>query len=158
MKIKNNEKGFTLVEALVGMVVLTIGILSLYTMQISAIQGNSTASQVTIAATAGANQIENIFAMDYDLLTDADGDGNGGLQDRQCCSDGNDPAGNVVAGCAAKADGCTPGPDGYAIYWNVAVDQPMPLTKRVVVNVVRSDRGVRKNVEFEYIKAQIVQR
>ncbi len=157
MKIRNNENGFTLIEALVAMVILTIGIMSLYSMQITSIQGNSTASQITTAATAGANQVENIFAMDYDLLLDTDTDGLPGLQDSQCCFDGNDPDHNEVAGCAAKADGCAPGPDGYAIYWNVAVDEPMPATKRVVVTVARTDRGVRKNVVYEYMKAQVVQ-
>ncbi len=157
MKNRNNENGFTLIEALVAMVILTIGIMSLYTMQITSIQGNSTASQITTAATAGANQVENIFAMDYDLLLDTDADGLPGLQDAQCCTNGNDPAGIPVAGCTAKADGCAPGPDGYAIYWNVAVDEPMPATKRVVVTVARTDRGVRKNVVYEYMKAQVVQ-
>jgi type IV pilus modification protein PilV len=173
MKIIDDENGFTLIEVLVAMVILSIGILSMYSMQITSIRGNSTASQITIAATAGANQIENIFAMDYDQLVDLDGDGtdedgdddgidddgaNFGLQDTQCCSDGNDPDGNAVAGCTAKADGCAAGPTGYAIYWNVAVDEPMPAAKRVVVTVARTDRGVRKNVEFEYMKAQVVQR
>ena len=157
MKIRNNENGFTLIEALVAMVILTIGILTMYTMQISSIQGNSTASQITTAATAGADQIENIFAMNYDLLTDPDNDGIPGLQDAQCCPNGNDPAGIAVTGCIARADGCAPGPEGYAIYWNVAVNQPMPATKRVVVTVARTDRGVRKNVVYEYMKAQIVQ-
>lgn len=148
MKIRKNENGFTLIEALVAMVILTIGIMSMYSMQITSIQGNSTASQITTAATAGANQVESIFAMDYSLLVDTDGDGLAGLQDSQCCP---------PTVCTAMADGCAPGPDGYAIYWNVAVDEPMPATKRVVVTVARTDRGVRKNVVYEYMKAQIVQ-
>ena len=93
------QAGFTLIETLVAIGVLTIGILTLYTMQISAIHGNSTAGQITRAATAGANQIEAIFAMDYADLLDVDNDGTGqdanndsvdddgvnyGLQDAQC--------------------------------------------------------------------------
>ena len=167
------QAGFTLIETLVAIGVLTIGILTLYTMQISAIHGNSTAGQITRAATAGANQIEAIFAMDYADLLDVDNDGTGqdanndgvdddggnfGLQDAQCCQDGNDPAGNAVAGCVQRADGCTLGFDGYAVYWNVAVDEPMPATKRVSINVVRMDRGTRKAIEFPYIKAEVVQR
>ena len=167
------QAGFTLIETLVAIGVLTIGILTLYTMQISAIHGNSTAGQITRAATAGANQIEAIFAMDYADLLDVDNDGTGqdanndgaddntgnfGLQDAQCCQNGNDPAGNAVAGCTGKADGCALGFDGYAVYWNVAVDEPMPATKRVSVSVVRMDRGTRKAIEFPYIKAQVVQR
>ena len=175
MNTLTEQAGFTLIETLVAIGVLTIGILTLYTMQISAIHGNSTAGQITRAATAGANQIEAIFAMDYDSLKDEDEDkdgtdqdtnndgvddngGNFGLGDFECCQDGKDPAGNVVAGCTRKADGCDLGFDGYAVYWNVAVDEPMPLTKRVSIHVVRSDRGTRKNVEFSYIKAKVVQR
>jgi prepilin-type N-terminal cleavage/methylation domain-containing protein len=173
MHTLSEQTGFTLIETLVAIMVLTIGILALYTMQLSAIHGNSTAGQITRAATAGANQVEAIFAMDYDDLVDVDGDGTGqdanrdgidddggnfGLQDAQCCQDGNDPAGNPVTGCTQRADGCALGFDGYAVYWNVAVDQPMPATKRVAVNVVRMDRGTLKNVEFNYIKAEVVQR
>lgn len=174
MKTLSGQTGFTLIEAVVAMAVLTIGILALYTMQVSAIQGNSTASQITRAATDGANNLENIFVMDYDDdVNDLDGDGtnqdngpndgvddnggNFGLQDTQCCPDGNDPFGNPVAGCVGVADGCAQGQDGYAVYWNVAVDEPIVDTKRVVVSVVRTDRGVRKNVEFEYIVALDVQ-
>jgi type IV pilus modification protein PilV len=142
------QSGFTLIEAMVAMLILTIGILSLYTMQVSAIQGNSTASQITLAATSGANQLEDIFAMDYDALVDTDGDSAGGLYDT------NNPL-NLANG---NADGNATTPDGYTIYWNVATDLPMPFTKRVVVSVVRSDRGTLKNVQFEYIKAQVVQR
>jgi type IV pilus modification protein PilV len=142
MKKLSEQVGFTLIEALVAMVILTIGILSLYTMQVSAILGNSTASQITKAATAGANQLEDIFAMDYATLVDTDNDLINGLYD---ITD-------------ATADGRATTPDGYTIYWNVAKDEPMPNTARVVVNVVRTDRGIRKNVEFEYIKALIVKR
>ena len=173
MNTLSEQAGFTLIETLVAIGVLTIGILTLYTMQISAIHGNSTAGQITRAATAGANQIEAIFAMNYDALLDVDGDGTGqdanndgaddntgnfGLQDAECCQGGNDPAGNPVAGCARMADGCALGFDGNAVYWNVAVDEPMPATKRVSVSVVRMDRGTRKAIEFPYIKAEVVQR
>lgn len=176
MKTLSEQTGFTLIEAMVAMAVLTIGILALYAMQVSAIQGNSTASQITRAATDGANNLENIFAMDYVAdLKDLDGDGTGadlapndgvddngqnfGLQDTQCCPDGNDPFGNPVAGCGVEgmADGCAQGQDGYAVYWNVAVNEPIRDTKRVVVSVVRTDRGVSKKVEFEYIVALVVQ-
>ena len=176
MKTLSEQTGFTLIEAMVAMAVLSMGILALYTMQVSAIYGNSTASQITRAATDGTNNLENIFVMDYDDdIQDLDGDGtnqdispndgvdddggNFGLQDTQCCPDGNDPFGNPVAGCVAPAtaDGCAQGQDGYAVYWNVAVDEPISDTKRVVVSVVRTDRGVSKNVEFEYIVALVVQ-
>lgn len=145
MKKLSEESGFTLIETLVAMTVFTIGILSLYAMQVSAIQGNSSASRMTTAATAGADQLETIFAMDYDALVDTDNDSVAGLY-------------HYEETVAEVADGKATTSDGSTIYWNVANDSPMPATKRVVVNVVRTDLGYRKNVEYEYIKAQVVQR
>ena len=169
----SEQAGFSLVEALIAFMVFTIAFLALLTMQVSGVHRNSTAGQITRAATDGANHLETIFAMDYDDLIDVDGDGtdqdanndgidddggNFGLQDAQCCQDGNDPRGNPVTGCTQRADGCARGFEAYAVYWNVAVDEPMPATKRVSVNVVRTDRGNRIAIDFPYIKAQVVQR
>lgn len=140
------QSGFTLIEALVAMVILTIGILTLYTMQVSSIHGNSTANQITKATTTGANQLEDIFAMDYEELTDTDGDSD----DPDAKSFGlYDFTDDTVDGKATTSE-------GHTIYWNVADDQPMPATKRVVVNVVFNDRAMSKSVQYEYIKAQVV--
>ena len=140
MKEINEQAGFTLVETLIAVMVLAVGILSLCAMLVSATLGNSTASNMTTAAAAGTDQLEAIFAMNYGALVDTDGDSEGGLYDFE----------------DATADGMATTPDGYTIYWNVADDRPMPATKRVVVNVVRTEGGYRRNVEFEYIKAQVV--
>jgi type IV pilus assembly protein PilV len=59
------QKGFTLIEALVAMVVLTIGILSLYTMQVSAINGNATANHLTVATTVANNCYERLWNVPY---------------------------------------------------------------------------------------------
>ena len=175
MKSLSDQAGFTLVETLIAIVILSIGILTLYTMQIAAMRANSTADRLTSAATAGADIQERIFSGLYDsgdkkltlnsfkdingiapVLTDADTDGIAGLRNSGCCPDGNDPFGNSVAGCTARADFCWQGPEGYLVYVNIAPEEPMPRTARVAVNVVRSDRGVQKTVTFEHIKAEIV--
>lgn len=64
MKNKSNQEGFTLIEVLTAMVVLTIGILSMYAMQITAIRGNSNANQITTASNLALSQIEEILAWD----------------------------------------------------------------------------------------------
>ncbi len=69
------ENGFTLIEALVAMVVLTIGILSVYAMQITSINSNSKSSHVTYASNWAAQRIEQIISTPYDDLVDTDGDG-----------------------------------------------------------------------------------
>ncbi len=59
---KNNNSGFTLIEVMIALVILLIGILSLYGMQITSIKGNSAANQVTTASTLALDQIEQILS------------------------------------------------------------------------------------------------
>lgn len=62
----NNTEGFTLLEALMAMLVLTVGIMALYTLQISSTQGNSTANHLTLASMSGVNGYEWLLGMPYD--------------------------------------------------------------------------------------------
>jgi prepilin-type N-terminal cleavage/methylation domain-containing protein len=65
MKNRINQNGFTLIEALVAMVVLTIGILSLYTMQVTAVNGNTTANRLSVATTVATNCYERLWSIPY---------------------------------------------------------------------------------------------
>ena len=53
-------RGFTLLETMIAMVLLTIGILVMMTMQTSAITGNYRASTMTIASNIASRQIETL--------------------------------------------------------------------------------------------------
>lgn len=64
------EQGFTLIEVLIAMVILSIAIIALTSMQTAGIKGNSTAQLLTTAGTWGADAVERVFVMDYDLLAD----------------------------------------------------------------------------------------
>ena len=66
-----NDRGFTLIEVLVAMVILSIGIIALTSMQTAGIKGNSTANILTTGGTWAADSVERIFAMDYDDLKNA---------------------------------------------------------------------------------------
>ena len=173
----SHQCGFTLLEVLIAVAVFTIGILSVNAMQISSIKGNSTANRISEATTWAADRMEILFGFDYDSqLVDVDDDGtcedigsgdcdnpikdgvdddggNFGLDDSQCCDDGNDPNGNTVAGCTEKSDGCL-AQGMYSIYWNVAVDYPLPDIKTINVIVNRQDRGVTKSVTLTYMKSK----
>ena len=172
MKIANNQKGFTLIEAMVALSILTIGILTLYTMQTTALKGNATANGLTTASTWATNRIEQILSMKYDDIVDTDGDGTGkdsdfdgvddsvndfGLNDSVCCQNGNDPSGVAVAGCVKKADYCFD-ENGYWVYVNVAsLVAPVPgstepYVKSIRVITVRKDFGLRKQVVMNYYK------
>ncbi len=151
MKEPLTEKGFTLVEVMLALAVLTIGIMSMFAMQATSIKGNVSASTITTAANYSADRIEKIFAMDYDDLKDNE------------AADGIAGAGDGLNGLDhdtdATADGKDPNPPaGYEIYWNVAEDEPMPFTKSVNIIAVRTNRGEAKRVVFEYIKAEKIKK
>ncbi len=64
-RILLSDNGFTLIEALIAMAVLTVGILTLYTMQMTAITGNATASRLTRASTVAADSYERLLQVPY---------------------------------------------------------------------------------------------
>jgi len=150
-----NNKGFTFVETLVALVVFTIGILTLNKMQIISIIGNSNASGITATATWASAQIEEILSLDYNdpLLAD-DGDGTGQDTDDDGIDDGGNDFGLNDIGAAA--DGGSSSPDNnYTIFWNVAVDEPIPNIKTIRVIVTRNFMGLQKQVALDYCKLDI---
>lgn len=155
---KNLQQGFTIIEVLVAIAILTIGILAMVTMQATSIKGNATANRISEATTWGADQVEQFFAKDFDDVTDIDADGLAGLNDSECCKNGNDPAGVTVTDCSAKADVCL-AQGGYFIYSNVAEDEPLTeapkTTKTIRVIVNRTDiEGNTKSVSFDYFRTE----
>lgn len=65
MRIPGNEKGFTLVEALVATMVLAIGILSLMTMQSRAVSANASAFSRTSAGGVAIAVLETLKELDF---------------------------------------------------------------------------------------------
>ena len=129
-----NENGFTLIEALVAMVVLTIGILSIYSMQVVSIDSNSKSSHVTIASNSAAELVERIISTPHDDLIDSDGDGTN--QDNGAPFGLDDDGGNFGLDdlTLATADGQATSGD-YSVFWNVAEDYPVIGVKTVRVYV-----------------------
>lgn len=61
-----NENGFTLIEALMSMMVMSVGILALYSLQVSSTQGNATSNHLTTASVSGVSCYERLLGMPYD--------------------------------------------------------------------------------------------
>jgi prepilin-type N-terminal cleavage/methylation domain-containing protein len=62
------NRGFTLVEVMIGMAIFFIGFLAIGSMQITAINGNSGAREATEAATRATDQLETLIALPYDSI------------------------------------------------------------------------------------------
>ena len=61
----NNNKGFTLIETVISLGILSIGILALFAMQTLGIRANASASRVTTLASWGSDEIEHILTDAY---------------------------------------------------------------------------------------------
>ena len=169
-----NNKGFTFVETLVALMVFTIGILALNKMQLISIWGNSNASGITTTSNWAGDRIELIIGAPYTptlpstcadgdeidpldekdpqyFLCDDDGDGTG--EDTTPNDGVDDDGGNFGLDDIVNPDGMFVSPDGlYTIYWNVAVDEPMPNLKTIRVIVTRNFLGMQKQVTLDYCK------
>ncbi len=138
-----NDDGFTLLEIIAAISILTVGILAVGAMQISSIRGNDLASNLTEASTVAQDKIEHIIALDYNHsdLQDTNGSGTSGMDNTET---------NPDFGPEASDDG------RYSLYWNVAPDYPLVDTKTIRVIVTWQDRGASKSLSLDYIKAIVI--
>jgi len=128
------EKGFSLLEVLVAISVLSIGILAVASMQIGAIQGNSFAGHVTEGTTWAQDKLEELMALPYeDPWLEAAGN-----------PPGLDSAGNTHEEVNSP----------YTIRWNVTDNDPLPNTKLITVTAARQVKGVTKTTELISIKSK----
>ena len=137
------DAGFTLLELLIALVIFAVGILGVYSMQITSITGNTKSRVISEASVVAADQVEQFLSVEYDNWTDTDGDGTG--QDTNITNgDGvDDDGGNFGLDdvTVATADGTDDfNGDGVAdVFWNVAFDYPYPNTKTVRIYVDPQD-------------------
>jgi type IV pilus assembly protein PilV len=123
--IKADEVGFTLLEVMIAVTVLTVGLLAVAGMQTAAIRGNDNAHRVTEGTTWAQDRLELLVALPY-----------------------NDARLTVGTG---KADPVQSAPVGYTITYDVAAG-PIANTKLITVISTRIDRGVTKARRLSCIK------
>ncbi len=131
---RDSEAGFTLLEVIAAVSILTVGLLAVASMQTAAIQSNDKAYRVTEGTTWAQNRLEYLMALPYDdpLLSLGD--------------DQEDPS---------KDDPNSPQPPPeYTITYDVAPG-PSPITdttKRITVSASRQDRRTIKVRRLTSIK------
>jgi type IV pilus assembly protein PilV len=124
------EKGFTLLEVIVAISILTFGLLAVASMQMTAIRGNYNASNITEATTVAQDRLENLMGLLYsDPLLDP----------------GND-----------LSDPAPPSPSGYTITYDVLNNNPMANTRLIAVTVKWQDKGVQKQSVLTCVKPQVL--
>jgi type IV pilus assembly protein PilV len=124
------EKGFTLLEVIVAISILTFGLLAVASMQMTAIRGNYNASNITEATTVAQDRLEDLMGLLYsDPLLDP---GNG------------------------MSDPAPPSPSGYTITYDVLNNNPMANTRLIAVTVKWQDKGVQKQSVLTCVKPQVL--
>jgi prepilin-type N-terminal cleavage/methylation domain-containing protein len=149
---RDKNGGFTLIEVIIAMGILSVGIIAMYSMQVTGIQGNATASRITTEATWAADQVEKMVAMAYldTPLSDTDSDGT----NKDNNLDGIDDSGKNFGldDVGTEADGSDVTSDGlYTVFWNVAEDVPIKNSKQISI-IVQSTKDS-KIVRLLYMKS-----
>jgi len=133
MSMNLKEKGFSLIELMIAMIVLGIGILALIEMQVAAMSGNSSANQMTIATTLAQDQIERLKGLSFfdAALTDTNTGNNGALTNPT-----DDESFDLTdASNPINESGGTTGLRRFRRFWNIADNTPIQGVKTVVVFV-----------------------
>ena len=155
--LRDGQAGFTLVESLIALMILTIAILGVNAMQIGAINTNIRAGKTTLSTAWGSEKLEILMNLPYDDAKLADTNGNGTGEDADL-NGTDDNGGNFgLDDEGANSDFTEVSPDRlYTINWNVAVDRPMIGSKTIRVIVARPAEGRARNTVITFIKTSDV--
>jgi len=113
-KVCDNQLGFTLLEVLIAISILTVGLLGVAQMQIMGIKGNYFSGNTTAALTLAEEKMEDLLGKSY---TDAE------------LTNGNHPDANNPIDETGQAGGI------YSRMWIVTDNTPITDTKEVTVSV-----------------------
>jgi prepilin-type N-terminal cleavage/methylation domain-containing protein len=118
--------GFTLIEVLVAIVILTFGLLAVGSMQVSAIRGNFLGGSTSTALSLASEKMEDLLNKDY---SDAD------LKNLVTGNDGTlSSVTSVDHQETLSEEGVVGAGAFYRRIWNIS-DQTSPITKNVMVIV-----------------------
>ena len=125
----NNEKGLSLIEVLMTIVILSVGLLGVANMQVVAIKVNDNSNQLTQATTITQDKVEELLALPFDdgVLADAT------------------PPGEFTTRTEAQP------PPGYAVEWQVDINADG--TKTINVNTTWVNSGAQKAFALSMIRS-----
>ena len=145
MQCSNNNKGFTVVELMVAVVITVIAFVGLATMEIACINGNSIASNVTIGITLAQDKMEDLMSLNINDPELDDNNVNNNVNLREGIEDFADMGSLATADDGHREENIdAKGNAGgmYTRFWNVADDTPIDGQKTLVVIVTWRDSMV----------------
>jgi type IV pilus assembly protein PilV len=153
MKNIKKSEGFTLIEVMVAIVVLTVGLLAVGTMQISAIRGNFMSGNTSVALSLASEKMEDLLNSSF-----ADPPGVQKLTDTVSGNNTNlSSTTSVDYEELVSEDGAVGTGGFYRRIWNIANVpnlSPAPTTKNVMVIVTWENN--RHRISISSVKNQVV--
>lgn len=129
---KGRQSGFTLLEVIVAISILTFGILAVASMQSAAIRGNQLGYRLTEGSTLAQDRLEFLLSKSY-----------------------NDPLLNIGNNKADPDPGGTGLPTGYTLTYDVA-DVAGISAKLITVRVSLQERGISRTTELRSVRPQLL--
>lgn len=127
---RDSQKGFTLIEIMIAIVMISIGLMAVAKFQLTALHADKLAREQTEAAMWASNQAEVLIKADFDDDTlDPD----------------NSPHSMDPVGENGK----------YRVTWDVATAQSDENVKVIQIFVAWDSSGKEKKMNFAYVKSRI---
>ena len=128
-RLSLNDKGFSLLEVLVAVVIFAVGILAMAALQLTAIKGNHFSNNLTEATTIAQEKLEELIQTDYSL------------------SNAGEP---LAPGNHSETQGI------YTIDWTVQDNTPIQDTKTILITVRWTERGQQHQTTLRLIKSSAI--
>ena len=142
-------QGYTLIEILIAMAVFAIGILAIFSMQMTATSTNAVARGVTENYTAAMDKVEELLTLPYD---DADLDPDPGVQPHTAATDadGIDNDGDGLIDEAGESGYITL---SWEVWENIVHNQNIKSVRVTVSSSVNG--GNQREINIDFYKADI---
>jgi type IV pilus assembly protein PilV len=138
------RQGYTLIEILIAMAVFAIGVLAIFSMQMTATSSNALARGVTENYTAAMDKVEELLTLPYD---DAELDPDPGVQPHSAATDadGIDNDGDGQIDEAGELGYITL---SWEVWENIVHDQNIKSVRVTVSSSVNGDNQREINIDF----------
>jgi len=152
----HNEKGFSILEVVIGSSIFLIGMLGVAGLQMASIRAEAFSGRMTEASLVARSTYERLAAIPYTdpQLDDGDGSGVAGnfVADADMTADKNlDANNNNIPDVQENADHVLAAQgtnNNFNVYWNVCNNCNLPQTKTVRVFVTWQVKNTQQTLDF----------